>query len=497
MLASQSFGQLISTKGKEFWFGFMEGDLSGQSTAALTVFVSADRATSGQISVPGQGFTQNFTVNANSTLTINLPLNVVHNVGSDRITAQGIRVTASDSITLFALNYRQFSSDAAVILPLANLGNDYYAVTVPGTGIQRTSFRRAEVLIVGTENNSVIEITPTADVTNVASSSNGPYNVSRPAGVPYTITLNQGQTYQLQSQGGDLTGTRIRAAASNPCIRFAAYSGNIWQNVCASFGVYGDLVLPGTQPPRTCASGNQLYDQLLPQRVWGQNYLVIPYATRLAGDLVRVTASANGTQIFLNGVLVANINQGQFFQTVVSQPVSITSNQPIQVAQISQTQATDNVDADPFMIILSPVEQSLNQITFTAFPTSITAIRYIVTIVTKTANVNRLRFDGQNISNTFQPVAVNPTFSFARNIIAQGNHTVTSDSGFVAYVYAYGQFESYGYSVGVKLENLSLRALASVGGQTCTGQPINFNGQTTIPTDSWTWRFSDNVVLTG
>jgi gliding motility-associated-like protein len=46
--------------------------------------------------------------------------------------------------------------------------------------------------------------------------------------------------------------------------------------------------------------------------------------------------------------------------------------------------------------------------------------------------------------------------SYARVITSSGNHTLLSEEGFIAYVYGYGNNESFGYATGAGLSNLSL-----------------------------------------
>ena len=54
--------------------------------------------------------------------------------------------------------------------------------------------------------------------------------------------------------------------------------------------------------------------------------------------------------------------------------------------------------------------------------------------------------------NTDQFISVGAA-SYAILDISQGDHTITSDNGVIAYVYGYGNAESFGYSAGVSLQN--------------------------------------------
>ena len=47
---NKAYGQDFSTKGKDFWMGFMQ---NYNSSATLSIYVTATLATSGTVSIPG------------------------------------------------------------------------------------------------------------------------------------------------------------------------------------------------------------------------------------------------------------------------------------------------------------------------------------------------------------------------------------------------------------------------------------------------------------
>ena len=112
------FSQGISTKGKEFWFGFMAN--YGDAADYLNVYITSTVSTSGTVSVPGIGFSQTFNVAANSTATITVP-NGAMATGSNTVQNRGVHVISNDTISVFALNYQPYTSDASVIFPLSTL----------------------------------------------------------------------------------------------------------------------------------------------------------------------------------------------------------------------------------------------------------------------------------------------------------------------------------------------------------------------------------------
>lgn len=87
------------------------------------------------------------------------------------------------------------------------------------------------------------------------------------------------------------------------------------------------------------------------------------------------------------------------------------------------------------MIILSPVEQFINNIVFQAFNTSVIN-QFYTNIITKTANTNLVTLDGSTLTG-WSTVPSNNLFSYIRRNINQGTHILDSDSGLTA-IASYG-----------------------------------------------------------
>lgn len=458
--------QNFTTKGKVFWVGFMENFFPN---GEFHVYITSELNTTGVIEIPLQGWAQNFNVAPGITTDIIVPFNMAQTLGSGNIQNTGIRVTAQDSVTVFNLNLMPNTSDATVILPIQTVGNQYYVMAYRDNAAPFSDV--TELLVLANFDNTQIEITPSVVGLN-----------GQPAGVPFTIVLNAGQTYQLQANG-DLTGTLVRAIDNG--------------NGCPNFSLYGGNRCTGVQ----CAFCDHLNEQLYPTFTWGQDYVISPLRTRTSSRY-RVLAQTAGTVVNINGGPNINLNAGQFFEFDLNASGFVTANNPVSVAQFSKGSSCDNTQSDPFMIMLSPTNQQLNNITFNAFSSNIINT-YFLNVVTKTANTNRVLLDGANVGAQFSPVLTNNAWSFAQIIINQGDHTIQSDSGFVAYVYGYGTDDSYGYPVGANLTNVFADFTFSPADSTldttfiCPNTLIRFKG-VIDPTVSLTeWDFGDGFFATG
>jgi gliding motility-associated-like protein len=463
--AGSLYSQDITTEGTDFWFGFMENH--DVFDIRLEIYISAGTSTQGTVTIPLLDWSEEFTVEVNATTLITVPTDLAMALGSGVIATMGIHVESEDQISVFALNSRDRSADASVILPTPALGRTYYASSYVGTQPSRFS----ELLIVAAYDGTQVEITPTQATTD-----------GHAAGVPYIVTLNSGELIQVQSDN-DLTGTKMQAAQN--CLPFAAFSGNEWTNV-GGCGMAMD----------------HLYEQMFPVGAWGQEFVTVPYRTRLGGDEFKIVASIDNTVIEITGEPSITLNEGQFATILLDGPTFITADNPIQIAQYSRSESCDNRLGDPFMILLSPIEQSLKKITYNA--PNVTAIEnYYTNIITTTNSIDELYFDGELISDEFVVFDDNAEYSYTQLLIDRGNHTIESASGFTAYVYGFGEIESFGYATGAKLDNLNMeiaifnQTQGIFTSQACRGDVLVFSISSKRSFVDFEWDFGDNSTASG
>ena len=311
--------------GTDFWVSWMPNIYPDPE---CQIFISSETGANGVVSIPGAGWTQNFSIPANGSTMINIP------ISSDCIIStpnapinRGTHIISDNPISVYASNTAFATSDATLILPTNSLGDQYFIVSYKGLTGSPTVV--SEFLILATENNTSIQIIPKVNLY-------GGY----PANVPFNITLNRGEAYLVQalSSDEDLTGSSIKATNTGSCNNFVVFSGTVCANV------------------PDCRYCDHLYEQMIPTKAWGKNYITTPLMTR-NGDQFRIVAKDNGTLVSINGGSPITLNAGQYSEQYLNQATYITSNNPICVAQYSRGSECDNTTSDPFMIILSPIEQ--------------------------------------------------------------------------------------------------------------------------------------------
>ncbi len=432
----------------------------------MNLYVTSDVNTTARVTV-GQGAVASYPVTANSVTVIPISPSQAYVGSSEEIEKKAIHVTSDAPVVVYAHIYHLNKSGATLVLPTNTLGRSYYAVSY-NQSVQEGAVAASQLMVVALEDNTTIEITPTATTLG-----------GKPAGRTFSPpTLMKGDVYQVRSLK-DLTGTKVESVSgSGTCKRIAVFSGSS----------YTAIPEPYTCPGRNI-SGDNLYQHLYPVSAWGKNFVTAPFMSRTAGDIYRVLASKDNTVVTVNGQSVT-INQGQFHEFENSGANYISASEPVQVTHYTKSQACDGVLSDPDMVLVNPVEQTLNNITLYSSPNFQISSHYI-NITMKTANTGSFKLDGRPVS--FSPVPSNPAYSFSQNQVMAGNHTLTADSGFNAFAYGLGSFESYAYSAGANVTNLN-QNITVLSDSICDGNNIRFKGYAIYQPLAWKWYFGDGAT---
>ena len=293
----------------------------------------------------------------------------------------GIRIsTDGGKISVYGFNYELSSLDAFSIFPCheypAIVGNYEYVILSA-----EHPDRDSRLMIVGCQDNTAVLITPPSQLNSIGTSvppSLGGGQTPRPS-VPLSISdLDQLTSIVLNNQQ-DLSGTRI---SSNRPI--AVFTGHECGNI----------------PTPSVGTCDHLIQQVPPLVTWGRLFFTVPIIGRYSGDHYRVATITRNTQFTVtcrtltnptpstenftinfdddtdSGFEVLNTNIGTTSGDRASrkedlQWCCIESNNPVLVMQYAQGLTADmdlkDINApifgDPFMTIVPPVVQYLNDYT--------------------------------------------------------------------------------------------------------------------------------------
>ncbi|MCK5206635.1 MAG: IgGFc-binding protein, partial [Cyclobacteriaceae bacterium] len=375
-ISFSSNAQGLSTEGKDFWVGYLANwDPSSSNPVILELYISADDTTSGTVTMPKlASFSPiEFEVYPNTTRKILIPTNLAMASGSNIIENKGVHIETDKNVSVYAMNKRQYSADMTVVLPTYSLGNNYFVLSHWEDGNRNDNANSdSEFLIVGITDTTEIEITPTFETKG-----------GNPPNVPFRVTLNKGQTYQVRAVG-DLTGSQIVATNQTGCRDFAVFSGNMYTQVGECNVVNGH---------------DHLYAQMYPTNTLGMEFIVVPLENRYGGDIIKFLATQDNTTITANGSTY-QLDAGEFVKILSASVLNVISDQPIAVGQYSRTMDCDGTLGDPFLIPISPNEQLLKKITFNA-PSIATLSLYSLNIITKKDEISNVTFDGMSLESDF------------------------------------------------------------------------------------------------
>ena len=492
-----SIAQNTSTQGKEFWLSFMHNGFRDHTLGnwvTTQVLISAKRDCNGSVENPLTGWSQDFTVRANNITTIEIPeAQGYHDqFNYETISQKGIKVQASDTISVYCTNIAYVSFDASFVLPTESLGDEYIIQSFDQStdgGNAGNSYvinnETSAFVIVATEDNTVVDITPKCNTLG-----------GRPADETFSVTMNAGETFHVRSTrtgtNRDLSGTHVLAA---DCKKIAVFNGNTLTCV----------------PTNTGNGFDHIFEQAMPLRSWGKQFVVTTSLNR-SRDFIKITSSANNNEITKNGEVLTTLREGQsytFFMPESELSCYLTATQP------SAVYLTHNSSHDPYYlprelgdpstVWIAPVEQRINDVTFSTFDHDNVGItNHCVNIIVNTNDIADVYFDGEQISPLlFSRVNGNRDMSFTRRDITHGVHRITCANGFNAHVYGFGDAKGYAYLVGSNAIDLSTNL--TLNGEVitpndvfvyCADQPITFNVEVNLPDYELLWDFGDGTTST-
>jgi gliding motility-associated-like protein len=476
-----SFGQL-SNKGKDFWLGFPHH--RDWNRVGIYLYITSDSSTTVTVSIPGQNWSKTENITANSMTLVSVPRGDALMTCNECTEERGVHITAGKDVVVYSHMYYNYRSDATLVLPTKTAGQEYYIMSYNQWNNGDNNRGRSQFIVVANQDDTKVRITPTRELYG-----------NRQANTSYTITLDEGEIYQARarnySSADDLTGTHIEVidtGSTANCRTVSVFSGSSDTRIGGAANCGGWLI-----------SSDNLYQQLFPVRSWGNEFITVPFASRGA-DNVRVMASEDGTQVVMynktGAPTIYNLDAGEFATALdVDEEKYIRSNKPISVAQYQITQACTNGNGDPSMTILSPLAQTLKDIVVYNSQYEDIDDQFINVIIPSYAK-GSFRIDGNSVN--FTTVQRNPNYSYAQISTTDGNHRLTADEGFIAVAYGFGGYESYGYSAGANVKDLSATielansVLGSEGKNTvCLGQEADFKGNAEYKVQKWEWHFGD------
>jgi gliding motility-associated-like protein len=469
--SSVSIAQDFSNKGREYWVLFPPHAPSRGNLANLSLYITSDKNTSGNIIINGVSSPFSITAYQPQEFILDRPSTYVSGTESANdanltriVENKGIRILVDEgkpNIVVYAHMYANARSAASIILPTSVLERKYQAISYSQltNTLESGENRKSQFSVIAVEDNTRIQIQLRKNGIKF--------------GVSYFVDLPKAGTIYSYQDNNDITGTTIEAVSDLQtgisCKKIAVFSGS------------SSLYIGNT------GSVDPLFQQCYPKNSWGSNYFITP----LKGKnkfIIRILAKDDQTSININGVQT-QLNAGEFKELSYNSSIAfyISSNKPICVAQFSYTQADDIGNGDPDMVILNPVEQNINDVTvFQTYKRNI--LEQHVNVVIKDEGIPSFTINGVKPNSNFIKI-LNTQYSYLQESFSVAGSFLSlrlkSDSGFNAFCYGFGDFESYMYSAGTNVidpyQKLTVNNEYAIESNpiTCKGSP--FKATITLP----------------
>ena len=416
--------------GSEYYIGFFQNS-HDHSIISLRIAKSGLLDLSYTIESPGIGYYLTGNITDTESTIVHLPSSLraysyhdqnkgIHlKINTTNVTVTGQNLFSSDGDTFLALPTEQGCCSEYV----------YYGISVSsGSG-------DSVVLIVGTENDTVMNLTATQPVNIKVNDA----VISLHRGIEYSFIVNRLKTVYIGSSH-DLTGTKI--VTNKPV---SVFSGHRCGYVPSS--EYNDC--------------DHLIEQIPPTTYWGETYYTAPLQGR-NGYTIRVLAAYNSTEVITDCNNTRNfytINAGNAFTATYQSYCMIHSNKEILVAQYSHGYDYDSKIGNPMMMLVPATVHYSNEINLSTASSS-GYNNYINIIVLKeyyqpsmmywiSGGVKRsLKSQSWNAIKFNQVTEAYYTQLSVSNSTVKIAHTSTT-ALFSAFVYGFRRHGGYGHSGGL------------------------------------------------
>ncbi len=483
-----SAAELLSngTNGREFWIAIPQNEYRrwGSARDIIEIYIASAYETKVTIYAPNAGVgpytaqlkPMEVAIASTKEATQHfpqLPWSLEVRDEGGKKTDKAIHITADQPIAVYVLSAISTTAEGYMALPTEVWGKKYIHVGYydfcdgcsPGSNVQWK--RGSGFIVLSKFNGTVVQIRLKGTGTGILyAPPNGREEMiqfPRDWGKTYTITLNEGDAYVIQTRGDfqyglfDISGTEI--IANKPV-------GVI------SFHVRTQMPLAAPWAPR-----DHLSTMLPPVHAWGRQYITGELLRENRGDYFRIIAAEDNTQWEVKwydkqtGELLGQLSgllrkAGEFFDYLNDwNPPNIRSirgfsvwkaDKPVMVLQYSYSAPWDGANEyDPFYFWVVPVEQYTKGTVFETPARVRYSKNYFNLLAISDPNdeskqgLKSIKIDGQPVWQqdpgflVRQVPGTDVYYSVLQ--VTPGPHYIEGDAPFGGYIYGYTVVESYGW----------------------------------------------------
>lgn len=419
------FANAQSFVGSEFRLGFLKNLNPAFNTPPIfdiSIHALESLEATVEYGLPADPFyqVQTISINANEVGVVSFDQDEFLNQETlNVVETRSFLVTTTGEARVYAFHNRLYFADSSPILPTASLGTDYLVTSFEQTGGAFPSLFN----VIGTADNTAVDITPTSGT------------LLGGAGDTYTVNLDAGEVISISSSG-DLTGSRVTSQGAP-----VAVSGGHQQSLVG---------------PNGCSADSHLWEQIIPISDWTTSYPIFPLNNN-NGDLFRILALNDNTELYSGCELIATIDAGEFYEEFYTSPFILTSSEPVSVAAYMRGNSCAGTNSgDPNMRMLLPLKQGNTNIQLRVenpLQDDGGETIHVVHLVMLTDDSAGLSLNGGAVT-TWQPFDSQPELSYAEVEIDDLDEVLSIDSAspFWSELISLKPFDAFTMSLGSDAE---------------------------------------------
>lgn len=335
---------------------------------------------------------QTINVPANDMTSIDLTnwIDIIETRPGNSILQNGLKIISSAPITAYYTNEDIPNAESFMLKGNYALGLDFWIPSQNiGSNDQGLQHTYSSFDIIATTEYTVITINPSNDI------------VGHNANIPFTITLNKGETWSAEAVGYSanqhLGGSHVTSKSP-----IAITVKDDWV-ICPDIGIAYELI----------------GDQILPTNHLGRSYIAVKGDLSGQSDRVFVMATEDNTIVSQNGIQVATINKGMTsqFSFNTGDIAFFETSKPSSIYHLS------GVAAETGAKQLIPItEKGCDSVYYKRLMDD----KFKLTFVVKNSGVSSFLVNGSNnVINAaqFLPVPNNSDYSYAKVDLSNSNYT--------------------------------------------------------------------------
>jgi hypothetical protein len=470
LAAIPSYAQLTSTivrhpvdpsapQNRDYWFA-LPSNQWGQSSSgkSIRIYITSQQNCTAFVALNGTTTPVPVSAYKISSFSVPLPWEME---SSGIVENKAIHVySKTGDVSVSFVSQESSGSDGSYLLPTFAWGTDYSvaAYSPAYNGGVSINDLPSECTIVSDQDSTILIITPSCDCRTCDSgstSANAQANVvAFPAGQPFSVRLDMGQSLQLMSvfangpTGYDLTGTMIHA--SHPV---GVIGGRMGAEIPVGFpspNFICEMIPPISNWAKTYYAANPVQ----PAGMSGHDFARYLFVASEPGQVIYRTYAADSTRVEcvipkMYGIYWDELERGQKFFS--SAPFMVMS-------YLNSASYPDSVNGEggpsEFSVLTLPQYATTDVFETPQSVGSIAPYDNDVNILCRDSDAEYTQFDGRGILS-LSSQAIDDTFEvFTVPHIATGSHTLVQDltkdptaAGVGAYLYGYRSDEAYAWSV--------------------------------------------------